>query len=113
MARAFFSRVESNTSFSTLITNARHQIEAGHKALDYNIIAEVYLSKEEFDVVINNISLSVSQYKTHYTKSVTSPDGIWQCIEVKCSFDVRSVIIYTAGRTFPLYAAPLPLVDNR
>lgn len=113
MARAFFSRVEPNTSFPSLITNAQSQIEAGRKPLDYNIIAEIFLSKAEFDEVLNNISLSIPQYKAHYVSSVASPDGVWQCIEIKCLFDDRTVIIYTAGRTFPLYAAPRILADKQ
>lgn len=56
---------------------------------------------------MNKISLPISQYKDHYRSSTTSVNGVWQCIEVKCLTDIRAIAVYTAGRTFPLYAAPI------
>lgn len=56
---------------------------------------------------MNKISFPISQYKDHYRRSITSVNGVWQCIEVKCLTDVRAIAVYTAGRTFPLYAAPI------
>lgn len=107
MGKAFFSRVELNTVFSSLVTEAKQQIEAGHKPINYSVVTEIYLPKEEFDAVMNNISIPVPQYRVHGKNSITSPEGEWQCIEVKCLSDIRAVVIYTAGRTFPLYAAPI------
>jgi len=107
MGKAFFSRVELNTAFSSLAAEAKRQIEAGHKPIDYGVVTEIYLPKEEFCAVMDNISLPMPQYQAHCRKSVTSHEGAWQCIEVKCLSDIRAVVVYTAGRTFPLYAAPI------
>lgn len=52
-------------------------------------------------------AIPISQYKDHYRSSTTSVNGVWQCIEVKCLTDIRAIAVYTAGRTFPLYAAPI------
>lgn len=107
MGKAFFSRVDQNTVFSSLVTEASQQIEAGHKPIDYSVVTEIYLPKEEFNAVMNNISLSIPQYRAYCKKSVTSSEGKWQCIEVKCLSEIRAIVIFTAGRTFPLYAAPI------
>lgn len=107
MKKAFFSRVEINMSFASLMAEAKQQMKAGYKPIDYEVITEIYLSQEEFCTLMNKISLPISQYKDHYRSSTTSVNGVWQCIEVKCLTDIRAIAIYTAGRTFPLYAAPI------
>ena len=107
MKKAFFSRVEINMSVASLIAEAKQQMKAGYKPIDYEVITEIYLSQEEFCTLMNKISFPISQYKDHYRRSITSVNGVWQCIEVKCLTDVRAIAVYTAGRTFPLYAAPI------
>lgn len=89
------------------MAEAKQQMKAGYKPIDYEVITEIYLSQEEFCTLMNKISLPISQYKDHYRSSTTSVNGVWQCIEVKCLTDIRAIAVYTAGRTFPLYAAPI------
>lgn len=107
MRKAFFLRVEGNTTFSSLVTGAKKQMDAGHKPLNYSVVAEIYLPKKEFDKVMDNISFPLLQYRACCRKSVTSSEGVWQCLELKCLFDVRAAVVYMAGRSFPLYAAPI------
>ena len=97
MKKAFFSRVEINMSFASLMAEAKQQMKAGYKPIDYEVITEIYLSQEEFCTLMNKISLPISQYKDHYRSSTTSVNGVWQCIEVKCLTDIRAIAVYTAG----------------
>ena len=55
MKKAFFSRVEINMSFASLIAEAKQQMKAGYKPIDYEVITEIYLSQEEFCTLMNKI----------------------------------------------------------
>ncbi len=107
MRRAFFSRVDVATSYSSLVLEAKRQIEGANKPMNYTIISQIYVPDEQFNIVMKNIITPLPQYIPHYINSITSLTGIWQCIEVKSTSDSRGIIVYMGGRTFPLYAAPL------
>lgn len=106
MPTGFFSRIIPNMSFSQLLAKAIHQQNSGIKPMEYHIIDEVYLQTTDFNNLLIDISKPISQYSANYSLSIPSPDGIWNCIEFKCQQDFRSVIVYTSGRSLPLYAAP-------
>ena len=106
MPKGFFSRVISGMSFSTLQIKARNQYELGLNPIEYIVIDSIFFKAIEFETVLLDISVPVSQYGANYSSSITSQSGIWNCIEFKCLHDPRSLIVYTAGRTLPLYAAP-------
>lgn len=105
--QAFFSRVKFSTSYSSLEAESKQQFKFGHKPIMFEIISDIFLDKEEFEKVMNNVSTPLSQYRVCCRDSITSPQGVWRCIAVKCSSDKRAIAVYTAGRTFPLYAAPI------
>lgn len=107
LRRAFFSRVNVATSYSSLVWDAKRQMEAANKPMNYTTISQIYVPDEQFIMVMNNIITPLPQYIPHYINSITSLTGIWQCIEVKSTSDIRGIIVYMGGRTFPLYAAPL------
>ncbi len=104
MPIGFFSRVTPNMSFSQLQEKEIYQQKSGIKPIEYNVIDEVCLQIMEFEKLLMDISKPVSQYNANYSLSITSPNGIWNCIEFKCPQDNRSVILYTSGRSLPLYA---------
>ena len=106
MPTGFFSRVTPNISFSLLLTKAMHQRNEGLKPIEYIVVDKVYLQVMEFENMLMDISKPISQYSAKYPRSITSPKGIWNCIEFKCPHDIRSIIVYTSGRSLPLYAAP-------
>ena len=106
MPTGFFSRIMPNMSFSQLQAKAIYQQKSGIKPIEYNIVDEVCLETVDFKKLLIDISMPISQYSANYSLSITSPNGIWNCIEFKCPQDIRSVIVYTSGRSLPLYAAP-------
>lgn len=106
MPTGFFSRIIPNMSFSQLQAKAIHQRKSGIKPIEYNIVDEVCLQTTDFKNLLIDISKPISQYGANYSLSITSPNGIWNCIEFKCPQDIRSIIVYTSGRSLPLYAAP-------
>ena len=55
MKKAFFSRVEINMSFASLIAEAKQQMKAGYKPIDYVVTTEFYLYQEESCRLMNNI----------------------------------------------------------
>lgn len=106
MPKGFFSRVIPNMSFSLLLTKAMHQRKSGIKPMEYIIIDEVYLQATEFEDMLMDISRPISRYGANYSYSIASPEGTWKCIEFKCLHDLRALVVYTSGRSLPLYAAP-------
>lgn len=106
MPKGFFSRVMSGMSFSLLQIKASNQYKLGLNPIEYIVIDSMFFKTIEFETVLRDISVPVSQYGVNYVGSITSQNGIWNCIEFKCLHDPRSLIVYTAGRTLPLYAAP-------
>lgn len=113
MRKAFFSRVDNTTSFSSLMAEASRQMKAANKAMYYEVISQIYVPNEQFSVIMNSVGTPIPQYEPHYKYSIASPMGIWQCIEVKCVSDIRVLVVYMAGRTFPLYAAPIMHIKNQ
>ena len=106
MQKGFFSRVTPNMHFSLLLTKAIHQYQLALKPVEYIVIEKIYLQMLEFENMLMDISKPISQYGVNFSGSITSPAGIWNCIEFKCYEDPRSLIVYTSGRSLPLYAAP-------
>ena len=106
MPIGFISRITPNMSFSQLQAKAAYQRKSGIKPIEYTVVDEVCLQIMEFENLLMDISMPISRYSANYSLSITSPNGIWNCIEFKCPQDFRSVIVYTSGRSLPLYAAP-------
>lgn len=107
LRRAFFSRVDVTTSYSSLVIEAKRQMKVANRPMNYKIIAQIYVPDEQFNIIIHNVITPIPQYIPYYINSITSSTGIWQCIEVKSTSDIRGIVVYMGGRTFPLYAAPL------
>ena len=106
MPIGFFSRITPNMSFSQLQAKATYQRQEGIKPIEYAVVDEVCLQFIEFENMLTDISRPISRYSANYSLSITSPNGIWNCIKFKCPEDFRSVVVYTSGRSLPLYAAP-------
>lgn len=112
MGKAFFSRVDASTSYSSLVVEAKRQIKAVNKPMNYEILCQIYVSAEQLRDVMDDIAIPRPLYRPYCWESVVTSAGIWRCIEIKCLYDMRGIVIYTAGRSFPLYAAPLIHMEN-
>lgn len=106
MQAAYFMKVTPQTTISDLNENANYQMRHGHKAVRFNAIGEICLSASDFKQFSDRIYVPISDVDL-CLKSVTSKDGKLNCIIVKCNTDNRNVVVYTGGRTIPLYAAVL------
>jgi len=106
MLSAFFSRVQPKTSFNDILMAAIRQKRLGATPLEYCIIAEIKLPQNEFKIFAEDISVPIPHYGFRGVKSIAGEDGLWSCILIKGRANDSEIVVYTAGRTFPLYAAP-------
>ena len=106
MQAAYFLKVTPQTTILDLKENAICQMKHGHKAVRFNVIGEVCLLASDFEQFSDRIYLPISDVNL-CLKSVTDKEGRLNCIIVRCNTDNRNVVVYTGGRTIPLYAAIL------
>lgn len=105
MNKAYFYKVDSTTTWTSLTYKTYQSIILHRKPLLYNCICKIFLNKIEFDSVCQKIyNVTPFCYK-YYHMSITDYNGIHNCIEVLCKSNSNKIIIYTAGELFPLYAA--------
>lgn len=105
MPFGYFSKINKGTSWQNLKVNDQTQSVNNRKKIEFIIIASIVVPKKEFDVVGSDISVSHACYQNFTRFSVANTFGLWQCIELRNNQDFRKLILYTAGRTYPLYAA--------
>lgn len=105
MPEAYFAKVDKDTTWSDVLSAVQNQIDNSRKKLGYTSIAELSLDKVDFDELIASISQPHPSYARWSSQSRPDKNGIWNCITIKCTSDTRNVIIYTSGRTFPLYVS--------
>lgn len=105
MPEALFSRVIDDTNWYRLYENMQLQKKQRCKPLHYKTLAEISLSKTEFNILVNELANPHLCYLPYSPHSIADDDGIWKCILVDNKIDNRKIALYTAGRTFPLYAA--------
>lgn len=100
-----FSRVFDGTTWSDLKVNTKLQTSNKCKKLEYVELVLVAVEQYEFDIMCNDLSKSRDCYQKYADKSVAGLDGKWKCIVIENIQSKKKIIIYTAGRKYPLYAA--------
>lgn len=105
MPEALFSRVLDNTNWDYLYKTMLVQKKQKCKPLHYKTLAEISLPKTEFNILVNELANPHPCYLPYSLQSIADDDGIWNCILIDNKIDNRKIALYTAGRTFPLYAA--------
>lgn len=100
-----FSKVNNSISWSKIKANTLLQITNNCKKIEYLELTAIAISKPEFDTICKDISIPNLFYQKFTLQSVAGVDGIWRCIILQNTQDTRKIILYTAGRIFPLYAA--------
>lgn len=105
MPEAYFIKVNKNTTWTDVLNAIQNQIDNYQKKLKYTTIVELSLNKVDFDDLVVSFSQPHPSYVRWASQSKPDENGIWKCITIKCTSDTRSVIIYTSGRTFPLYVS--------
>ena len=100
-----FSRVHRGTTWATLNTTNEQQIRNNCKKLEYQVIATITVDQEEYKTICEDISYPRDCYRKFTSQSRTTLDGKWGCIIIKDRASGQQIILYTAGRIYPLYAA--------
>jgi hypothetical protein len=105
MPVAHFSRVVDDTCLQNLLVASQTQNERKCKPLHYETLIDLSLSISDFESIAVAIARPHPCYLPYAFRSVADNHGIWRCILVRNQLDDRKIVLYTAGRTFPLYAA--------
>lgn len=105
MPSCHFSKVNKNISWSKIKANTLLQITNNCKKIEYLELTAIVISKLEFDTICKDISIPNLCYQKFAFQSIAGVDGIWRCIILQNTQDTRKIILYTAGRIYPLYAA--------
>lgn len=105
MPKAYFAKVYKDTTWIDVLSALQTQMDNSRKKLEYSIIAELSLNNVDFDNLIASIFKPHPSYASWSSQSKPDKNGIWNCIAIRCTSDTRRVIVYTSGRTFPLYVS--------
>lgn len=105
MPNAHFIKVQDNIRWSDIVQLTQMVKSKGCKPIPYNTIAEIVLSQNQFELLVDSIAQPNPNYLEYTTRSIPAKDGIWNCISIKRNSCSEEVLLYTAGRTFPLYLA--------
>lgn len=100
-----FSRVYKGTSWADLKANKELQKLNNCRELEYSELITVTVNQAEFDEICNDVSCSRSCYQKYAKESLATFEGKWNCIVIKNRENKQKIILYTAGRMYPLYAA--------
>jgi hypothetical protein len=100
-----FSRVYKGTSWTDLKGNEQLQLFRNCKKLEYTELVSVVVDQEEFEQICNDVSIVRSCYQKYTHQSIADLEGKWKCIVIRSQHSKRKIILYTAGRIYPLYAA--------
>ena len=105
MSFLYFSKVNKGTSWSSIKNDIQFQTSNNCKKMEYSEVVAIVISTSEFDAICNDISIPNPCYFRFAPQSVARLNGIWNCIILQNAQDTRKIILYTAGRVYPLYAA--------
>lgn len=100
-----FTKVFEEISWDELKEKTKQQTANNCRQLEYKEVITITLSKTEFDIICNNISKPYACYQKFASLSIANAQGIWNCITLIDKQTKNKLILYTAGRPFPLYAA--------
>jgi hypothetical protein len=105
MPDAHFIKVRDNMHWKDIVRLAEAVRSKGCKPIPYNIIAKVTLAPSEFELLTGSLSHPNHNYLQYTSKSIPTKNGVWNCISMRKRSSNVEILLYTAGRTFPLYFA--------
>lgn len=105
MPSCHFSRVYEKTTWSDLKAASGQQVKNNCKKLEYAEIATITVEQAEFKLICSDVSYPRDCYRKYTPQSCAASDGKWKCIVIKERKSGQQIILYTAGRIYPLYAA--------
>lgn len=105
MPFCYFSRVYKGTTWSELKASRQLQISRKCKEMEFLELVTIVVDQVEFDLICNDVSCARECYQKYAHQSIATLDGKWKCIIIKNQYGKEKIILYTAGRIYPLYAA--------
>lgn len=106
-----FSKVNVGISWRELSESTRQQVSNNCRQLKYKKLTQITLPQTEFEKICNDVSKPYPCYRQFAPRSLTDSQGIWHCIVLKDKETKNHLVLYTAGRAYPLYAAIIPSAD--
>lgn len=107
MNTAYFVKVSENLSWNALKEKIRRQQETDCRPIPFVLLEKIPVSSREFDSISQNLQKPHSCYATHTAQSLPDSRGFWHCILIESPDDSRNLLLYTAGRPWPLYVSVL------
>ncbi len=105
MPYCHFSKVYRGMKWVDVEKVKNLQIQRKCKELEYCILACYAVSDEVFNQFCEDISIPRHIYQDVADQSIASPEGKWKCIVIENAQCTKRIILYTAGRLYPLYVA--------
>lgn len=100
-----FSKIFTGTTLADLKTNNELQTAQNCRRIEYIELVSINIEQPEFDLLCRDISKPQCCYQKYVFDSRADSSGRWNCIVIKCKPNKQKIILYTAGHTYPLYAA--------
>lgn len=113
MPKAYFVKVNDGITWSDVLKLTEAQVNNSIKQLQYISFANLILQKNDFESLIACITQPHPSLASFVNESIVDANGVWKCITIRCTSDARNIVIYTAGRTIPLYVAVNVNDDNK
>lgn len=107
MNTAYFVKVSDGLTWNVLREKILLQEKKGCRPLPFLISKRLAVSPLEFHILSGNILVPAKCYTPYTAASTADSMGIWHCIFLESAQDSRNLLLYTAGRGFPLYASSL------
>ena len=107
MNTAYFVKVSDNLSWNALKEKVRRLQETDCRPLPFVISEKISVSFREFDSISENLRKPGDCYAPYTSQSLPDSHGIWHCILIESPEDSGNLLLYTAGRAWPLYASVL------
>jgi NADH dehydrogenase/NADH:ubiquinone oxidoreductase subunit G len=105
MPYAYFSRVFEGTTLEDLRNQRLQQAQTPEcQKIEYYPLIEIPVSQDTFSEIGKNLLRSHPCYAAYARQSIVTKEGQMQCILIVNKETMETLIFYTAGRSFPLYA---------
>ena len=105
MEESYFVKVGERSSLEDVLASMRLQEKRSLKKIRYCSVAQIQLADEEFQSMLYPITQSHNIYVKFGPSNAISCDGSLRCITLTNSSEGAHLVVYTAGRTFPLYVS--------
>ncbi|GHU82366.1 hypothetical protein AGMMS50284_4110 [Clostridia bacterium] len=107
MDTALFIKASNGLTLASASQQINQQRLKGSKQIIYNPIVSLQLDEISFSSVVNPIFQVNDIYNKYGAESVAGKDGTWNCIVINNLSSSEKMVIYTGGRTIPLYLSYL------